>query len=73
MRAATAKSQAFAREQIFQSTQPMRAATTFKKTINVLIKLFQSTQPMRAATMVEALQKKLKVISIHAAHAGCDG
>ena len=55
----------------FQSTLPMRAATNkTRHTINR--HRFQSTLPMRAATKASVTVDNLKLISIHAAHAGSD-
>ena len=56
---------------IFQSTQPMRAATVSAGNKR-LRSLFQSTQPMRAATTGYSVENISSFISIHAAHAGCD-
>ena len=55
----------------FQSTQPMRAATPGVKSAPGF-GIFQSTQPMRAATPTKEQLDAKNIISIHAAHAGCD-
>ena len=56
---------------IFQSTQPMRAATLHCRQ-KAHAGLFQSTQPMRAATDTGKMISSVAYISIHAAHEGCD-
>ena len=56
----------------FQSTQPMRAATVVTILKDFISTLFQSTQPMRAATTSWNTLRSESMISIHAAHEGCD-
>ena len=55
----------------FQSTRPMRGATT-KLYVYDMEGKFQSTRPMRGATAVWSRPLHPKVISIHAPHAGRD-
>ena len=57
---------------IFQSTQPKRAATHGQNRITTIETAFQSTQPKRAATIVDIVGKSADRISIHAAQEGCD-
>ena len=57
---------------LFQSTQPMRAATRAPFVAGPVACKFQSTQPMRAATSTGLKKCQTHLISIHAAHAGCD-
>ena len=57
---------------VFQSTHPMRGATSLLSRFNCL-DIFQSTHPMRGAT--HRIRHKAVYgahISIHAPHAGCD-
>ena len=56
----------------FQSTLPMRAATSPSQYIGVVNKKFQSTLPMRAATITGTYSIYKDGISIYAAHEGCD-
>ena len=56
----------------FQSTRPMRGATTVADQRIILGIGFQSTRPMRGATVLVLLNKALAPISIHAPHAGRD-
>ena len=56
---------------MFQSTRPMRGATTVKQQVLALC-LFQSTRPMRGATMGTSLSTSSAGVSIHAPHAGRD-
>ena len=72
MRAATLALPDSIMTNIFQSTQPMRAATVVPLTWVIVLMLFQSTQPMRAATSSSNYCSSWWLISIHAAHAGCD-
>ena len=59
-------------EAIFQSTRPMRGATSGKESY-ASNEIFQSTRPMRGATLsgVSTLPADFR-ISIHAPHAGRD-
>ena len=57
---------------IFQSTHPVRGATTFVHSFYLLF-LFQSTHPVRGATMEITIFTGACGISIHAPRAGCDG
>ena len=57
---------------VFQSTQPMRAATTRDGERRDHYLLFQSTQPMRAATLACCNKLVSSAISIHAARVGSD-
>ena len=59
-------------QMLFQSTQPMRAATFVAMHHYSFNTRFQSTQPMRAATEKYGADITVELISIHAAHAGCD-
>ena len=56
----------------FQSTHPMRGATTETGSRRRWNIGFQSTHPMRGATFRLGSFFSLIVISIHAPHAGCD-
>ena len=55
----------------FQSTRPMRGATSLTK-YGLVVNVFQSTRPMRGATGVEGSERTHLSISIHAPHAGRD-
>ena len=55
----------------FQSTRPMRGATS-KPSSQSRFSLFQSTRPMRGATRHNAWRLFLCKVSIHAPHAGRD-
>ena len=57
---------------IFQSTLPMRGATTVSPFVSLRGFLFQSTLPMRGATRRTTLMTTMSLISIHAPHAGSD-
>ena len=72
MRAATLGSQLPGASAIFQSPQPMRAATTLKALRAAPAPSLQSPQPMRAATFYRRNYWSFCIISIPAAHAGCD-
>ena len=56
----------------FQSTRPMRGATRSSLTIELYRTVFQSTRPMRGATESDRARSVMRVISIHAPHAGRD-
>ena len=56
----------------FQSTHPMRDATADDFILSSFSSLFQSTHPMRDATKMRRRYAKVRFISIHASHAGCD-
>ena len=56
----------------FQSTHPMRGATTLQFNAALGMVAFQSTHPMRGATELNTAFVELCRISIHAPHAGCD-
>ena len=56
---------------LFQSTHPMRDATTECQKV-LLALIFQSTHPMRDATIIIFGFIRHLSISIHASHAGCD-
>ena len=56
----------------FQSTHPMRDATSSVSKVLSNFFLFQSTHPMRDATKIRAKLVLMTTISIHASHAGCD-
>ena len=58
--------------QRFQSTHPMRGATTSAAEDLVEYSIFQSTHPMRGATTFCRLVSTDGRISIHAPHEGCD-
>ena len=55
----------------FQSTHPVRGATTNSATVSFICG-FQSTHPVRGATGVQIPGINANVISIHAPRAGCD-
>ena len=57
--------------QRFQSTRPMRGATS-RACFKPCRIVFQSTRPMRGATLVLGYPLGAEVISIHAPHAGRD-
>ena len=57
---------------VFQSTRPMRGATSWLAEPWEDTKLFQSTRPMRGATSQENHDGNHSGISIHAPHAGRD-
>ena len=57
---------------LFQSTHPMRGATTRFLRLRLVPLRFQSTHPMRGATRKQQRRARLRKISIHAPHAGCD-
>ena len=57
---------------VFQSTHPMRDATSISSISAWDLCGFQSTHPMRDATTRSAYIKQAVFISIHASHAGCD-
>jgi len=61
----------FCRMTGFQSTRPMRRATTYENAFAQQQK-FQSTRPMRGATGRRAAVRLRYAISIHAPHAGRD-
>ena len=56
----------------FQSTRPMRGATEHPESQRQF-QPFQSTRPMRGATYSWPEWRALRLISIHAPHAGRDG
>ena len=56
----------------FQSTHPMRGATSLTTSSSVFVVRFQSTHPMRGATTGFVSLSRYRPISIHAPHAGCD-
>ena len=56
---------------IFQSTHPLRGATTKSGNTHVIVR-FQSTHPLRGATGRWATRDINHLISIHAPLAGCD-
>ena len=58
-------------QDVFQSTHPVRGATSFL-TLLVLRLVFQSTHPVRGATPSISNQLTSIYISIHAPRAGCD-
>ncbi len=55
----------------FQSTHPVRGATTQTGTV-IPLWIFQSTHPVRGATTAVLNRLATAVISIHAPRAGCD-
>ena len=57
---------------VFQSTHPLRGATSARATGCTGLCGFQSTHPLRGATSVAGHGAALAVISIHAPLAGCD-
>ena len=61
----------FANTLLFQSTHPLRGATTVILSIARLLE-FQSTHPLRGATFLVLLRVEYVAISIHAPLAGCD-
>ena len=56
----------------FQSTHPLRGATSYRCTTIICNDLFQSTHPLRGATIAPPCGGRQKGISIHAPLAGCD-
>ena len=56
----------------FQSTHPLRGATSAFLEATRSVKLFQSTHPLRGATMRAFRRAMKQEISIHAPLAGCD-
>ena len=56
----------------FQSTHPVRGATTIREAIAGDPMVFQSTHPVRGATCDARVQADRLPISIHAPRAGCD-
>ena len=62
-----------AREPQFQSTHPVRGATSVRVVATSTRLLFQSTHPVRGATVSQWRAKHLLIVSIHAPRAGCDG
>ena len=56
---------------LFQSTRPMRGATTSPPILGIAQR-FQSTRPMRGATFRQLVPVEDNRISIHAPHAGRD-
>ena len=60
-------------KQTFQSTYPVRGATTIFTLPLVRSRRFQSTYPVRGATGFPAHAKTTSGISIHVPRAGCDG
>ena len=56
----------------FQSTRPMRGATTYNNGLYIIALQFQSTRPMRGATQQSNRPLPGCPISIHAPHAGRD-
>ena len=56
----------------FQSTHPLRGATSERRRKVDRLKAFQSTHPLRGATKYNKEEKRLLKISIHAPLAGCD-
>ena len=71
MRGATVTPAVRAAALLFQSTHPVRGATTFIPQ-NSIIQEFQSTHPVRGATASCEAAQPLGEISIHAPRAGCD-
>ena len=59
-------------KQTFQSTYPVRGATTIFTLPLVRSRRFQSTYPVRGATGFPAHAKTTSGISIHVPRAGCD-
>ncbi len=59
-------------EIVFQSTHPIRDATSFSQSLSLPISGFQSTHPIRDATLIDLQQYGDQKISIHAPHTGCD-
>ena len=57
---------------LFQSTHPLRGATSRSASWYVSDKTFQSTHPLRGATPVAVNLSVARLISIHAPLAGCD-
>ena len=57
---------------IFQSTHPLRGATTVQSKLDAEVE-FQSTHPLRGATYIPRVVGQAVNISIHAPLAGCDG
>ena len=55
----------------FQSTHPVRGATTNSATVSFICG-FQSTHPVRGATLLQVRGRYVQPISIHAPRAGCD-
>ena len=66
------QSQSVSSNGLFQSTLPMRGATTLLSIPNIPTYGFQSTLPMRGATHYFKLYFDRLVISIHTPHAGSD-
>ena len=58
--------------QLFQSTHPVRGATSRPSAGTCFWVQFQSTHPVRGATSAHSFQFCFSVISIHAPRAGCD-
>ena len=57
---------------LFQSTRPLRGATSLIVTVCVTLASFQSTRPLRGATMDKPMGEIKNWISIHAPLAGRD-
>ena len=55
----------------FQSTRPVRGATSFFR-LYLKLEVFQSTRPVRGATKAPQIVPMDKIISIHAPRAGRD-
>ena len=59
-------------EEVFQSTHPVRGATSLYLGISTTTLKFQSTHPVRGATALDNYEVADVKISIHAPRAGCD-
>ena len=57
---------------VFQSTHPLRGATSLRFSCGSVPRLFQSTHPLRGATPPKRRRNVQQPISIHAPLAGCD-
>ena len=58
--------------ELFQSTHPVRGATTTVAVKACPSDTFQSTHPVRGATLLDLENALILNISIHAPRAGCD-
>ena len=56
----------------FQSTRPIRGATSRRQSREGAMMLFQSTRPIRGATALKKQISAFELISIHAPHTGRD-
>ena len=72
MRGATGTLPGAGRTVRFQSTHPVRGATTKDDVESLQSLTFQSTHPVRGATYIKHSLELFGVISIHAPREGCD-